>query len=179
MDLETNPGNTDSQVNTTKAEEFEFPLFSLSTLETAADHDVKASHGEESRGRSSNKLMTVSIREPSPDIVRQERPRSFYFAEYTSEQVSNFQKSAIEYDTVLRESTQGPYRGWARYRGRVLDVVSHNEKVSRERLREQKLKRRRPGKKQREARKAGAQRVTERLEKAKDIKKLAYQEEVP
>ncbi|KAM3160807.1 hypothetical protein ACU8KH_04952 [Lachancea thermotolerans] len=155
------------------AQEFEFPLFSFGAMENSASHDSEKDDAEESRGRTSTRLMKVSLREPSPDFFKQERPRSFYFAEYSVEQTNNFKTAAIEANDILRESAVAPNLRWSQFRGRLWDLKSHNAKIEREQLRELKIKRRRPGKKQRLAKKAGSERVKERLEKAKELKKLA------
>ncbi|CUS23998.1 LAQU0S13e01002g1_1 [Lachancea quebecensis] len=159
--------------NTEGAEEFEFPLFSFGVMEDSVGHNSEKDDVKESRGRTSTRLMKVSLRESSPDFVKQERPRSFYFAEYSAEQVENFEIAAIKPENVLQERAAGPYLGWPQFRGRLWDLDSYNAKIERERLRELRIKRRRPGKKQRLARKAGSERVKGRLEKAKEIKKLA------
>ncbi|SCU88476.1 LADA_0E10396g1_1 [Lachancea dasiensis] len=154
-------------------DEYDFPLFSFGIAESkvkSTEVDVKIRDNDsDNRGRSSSRLMKVSLREPSPDIVRQERPQSYYFAKYTTQELIKFERSALELKDILEEcgSRSAPFKN------RFLDVNKHNEKIELERLRALKAKRRRPGKKQREARKLGAERDQSRAQQLKEVKKLA------
>ncbi|CAR27604.1 hypothetical protein ZYGR_0N00860 [Zygosaccharomyces rouxii] len=156
---------TESQLQ----EEFDFPLFSFgNTNESAAGDDEV----QEDRGRSEVPLMRISLREPSPDRIVQERPRSYYFAEYTQDDHAKFQQSAIGFDDILKESQLGAHKGWPQFRGRVLDVSENNARIEQLNIRERHCKRRRPGKQQRLARRQGATNVKQREEKEKEIKKM-------
>ncbi|SCV05424.1 LANO_0H07184g1_1 [Lachancea nothofagi CBS 11611] len=170
--------DTGSSADPTKAaeieDEFDFPLFSFGVSEAPEDHsENKKLENDGSRGRSATRLIKVSLREPSPDIISQERPRSYYFAEHTPEQTAEFEKIAIDYNLATKESRLTPSSRWPEYRGRLLDARKYNEQFELERLREIKIRRRKPGKKQRKAKQIGAQRELERLERAKELKKLA------
>ncbi|QLL31457.1 hypothetical protein HG536_0B03200 [Torulaspora globosa] len=116
--------------------------------------------------------MKVSLREPIYETAKQERPRSYYFSSLTEEERSRYAESALDYESVLRDASLGPYRGWARFRGRVLDVQLHNDRIELSSQQDKRLKRRRPGQKQRLARRMAQQREKERDEKAKEIKKM-------
>lgn len=150
-------------------EEFDFPLFSFGNANesTAGDVEVK-----EDRGRSEAPLMRISLREPSPDRVVQERPRSYYFAEFTQDDHAKFQQSAIGFETILKDSQADDRRGWPQFKGRVLNVSKHNAHIEQLNIRERHCKRRRPGKQQRLARRQGTANEKRREEKDKEIKKM-------
>lgn len=162
--------------NNEEQEEFEyFPLFSMGTSDATATNEedqVEDKGSEDGRGRSETKLMKVSLREPSPEIINQERPKDYYFTQYTDEDHANFAKSAVGYMTILKESQMGPYTNWKKFRGRVIDLDKYNKEIDRSILREKILKKRRPGQKQRRAKKLAAERIQERELKAKEIKKM-------
>ncbi|QLQ78971.1 hypothetical protein HG537_0B03180 [Torulaspora globosa] len=147
-------------------DEFDFPLFSFGTEEKS----TKITEVESANTGAG--LMKVSLREPIYETPKQERPKSYYFSNFTEEERSRYAKSALDYDTILREASLGPYRGWTRFRGRVLDVKQHNDRIEQLLQREERLKKRRPGQKQRLARRMAQQREKERIEKAKEIKKM-------
>lgn len=152
-------------------EEFDFPLFSFGNTDqsTAGDNDDEVN---EDRGRSKAPLMKISLREPSPDRVIQERPRSYYFSELTEEDHAKFQESAIEFDVILKESQVDDGKRWQQFRGRILNVNDHNSRIEQLHIRERHCKKRRPGKKQRLARRQGKINEIQREEKAKEIKKM-------
>lgn len=153
-------------------DEFEFPLFSFGSLavnEEAAD----STEQPEARGRSKQtNLVKVSLREASPVIVNQERPDSYYFARCSDLDRENFKTSAIEHDQLIEESVLKPTFYQLKYDSKVLDIASHNEEIDKLRRQELKLKRRKPGKRQRMARKAGIEHVKEREERDKEIRKI-------
>ncbi|CCD24425.1 uncharacterized protein NDAI_0D01120 [Naumovozyma dairenensis CBS 421] len=156
-------------------DEFEFfPLFSMATEPTSRIDGVETSTTEydEERGRSTNRLMKISLREPSPEIINQKRPKSHYFASYSKEEIDKFQLSAITYDSLLKEFEMGPNKGFEQFRGKVIDLKEYNDKIEAEDLREMRLKRRRPSQKQRLAKKLGAERLKERENRAKEIRKM-------
>ncbi|SCU86671.1 LAFA_0E02322g1_1 [Lachancea sp. 'fantastica'] len=159
-------------------EEFDFPLFSfggsidVSNADSLPNNEAEEQEQGQSRGRNTRRLIKVSLREESPDFVKQERPRSYYFADYSQDDIKKFESSAINYQVAVREHTLLATVS-AIGRGRhSLNLDEHNKRIESDRLRELKIRRRRPGKKQREARKQGAERVKQRLENAKEIKKL-------
>lgn len=152
-----------------ETDEFDFPLFSFGAEEKSTK-TTEAEAGDSANGGAG--LMKVSLGEPISEIPKQERPRSYYFSSCTEQERSRYAESALDYETVLRDAYLGPYRGWARFRGRVLDVRQHNDRIELALQREKRLKKRRPGQKQRLARRLGQQREKEREEKAKEIKKM-------
>ncbi|AQZ15765.1 YNL050C [Zygosaccharomyces parabailii] len=145
-----------------EADEYEFPLFSFGPRNAQT----------EGSNSSQGPLIRVSLREPSPDILTQKRPRDYYFREYSEKDHEQFKKSAIDYSQLLRDAKSGANVGWPQFRGSVLSVKEHNDRLEGMALRERHRMKRRPGKNQRLARKAGAQNEKERAEKAKEIKKL-------
>ncbi|SCU86299.1 LAME_0D05446g1_1 [Lachancea meyersii CBS 8951] len=170
-------GEDDQKESTENAqanEEFDFPLFSFGTTMENVDRDSSLENpdDDEGRGRTSTRLIKVSLREPSPEFFNNERHRSFYFADYTEEDLEKFKNSAIDYELATKEHKfLGKYSIPGR-KSRVLCLEEHNEKIETERLKELKRRNRRSGKKQREARKLGLERVKQRLEDAKAVRKL-------
>lgn len=148
-------------------EEFDFPLFSFGTVDI-----VKTDELDNKRGRQGTKLMKVSLREPSPEVIVNERPRAYYFADYDIAEKKQFSEAAIDADAILKESQLGAFKGWSGYRGIVLDVNAYNNKVELEQLRLRKLSRKRPSKKQRIAKKVGREREEQRKAKDKELKKV-------
>lgn len=116
--------------------------------------------------------MKVSLREPSPDRIVQERPHNYYFAEFTDDDHAKFQRSAVGFDVILQESKLGAHRGWPQFRGRVLNLKEHNARIEQLIVRERHCRKRRPGKKQRLAKRQGKINEQQREEKAKEIKKM-------
>lgn len=147
---------------THEADEFEFPLFS-SGPRHAQSEDSNSPQGP---------LIKVSLREPSPDVFITERPRDYYFVQYCEKDHEQFKKSAIDYSLVIRDAKSEANVRWPQFCGSVLSVKEHNDQLERIARREKHRMKRRPGKNQRLARKAGAQNEKERVEKAKEIKKL-------
>lgn len=154
-------------------DEFEFPLFSFSATTDIYDTDANnISDATANGGSNCVKLMKISLREPSPEIYHQERPKDYYFSKYSEIDQQRFASSVMDYNTVLKEAQLEPNRGWSQYRGKVLHLAEFNNMIDSQRLRERKLRKRRPGQKQRRARKLGAEHQKEREEKAKDIRKM-------
>lgn len=145
-----------------EADEYEFPLFSFGPRHAQIE-DSNSPQGP---------LIKVSLREPPPNTFTQERPRDYYFVEYSKKDHEQFKKSAIDYSLILRDANSEASVGWPQFRGSILSVKEHNDQLERIALRERHCMRRRPGKNQRLSRKAGAQNEEERVEKAKEIKKL-------
>lgn len=152
-------------------DEFDFPLFSFG-VEDKTEAAVNVSEEQPPEDGNGAKLMRVSLREPVYETLNQERPKSYYFASYSQDDRSRFAQSALDYETILRDGSLGPNQGWKRFRGTVIDVKQYNERVEKSLEREKRLKKRKPGKKQRLARKLGQQHEIEREQKSKEIKKL-------
>lgn len=157
-----------------EAEEFDFPLFSFGLDDNKSDKTEGANESKNPSEKDSNggRLMRVSLREPSYEIPAQKRPESYYFSHYTETDRLKFAASALDYDIILRDISLGPVQGWSKFRGAVLDVTEHNKRVELALQREKRLKKRKPGQKQRLAKKQAIQREKEREEKAKEIKKM-------
>jgi hypothetical protein len=139
-------------------DEFDFPLFSFGvTTEEKAKKESK----EEERGRTMEKstLIKVSLRSPSPQYVRQERPKSYYFAEYTEQEKAQFSQTAVDADDIMQSSqfmVNNPH-------DKIMDVVKFNVRVERD-LHSLKKKSTRPGKKARLARLASKRGIKKRKE---------------
>ncbi|EDO16716.1 hypothetical protein Kpol_1003p21 [Vanderwaltozyma polyspora DSM 70294] len=176
--VEVEPSTTDLKEEEEENDEFEFPLFSFGTTQDTTTEDksettdgVEVENGEEERGRSKNKLMKISLREPSPEIINQERPKEYYFHIYDEEEQEKYKSSAIDYDSIFVDKdfiVQKPGN-----KNRVIDITKKNDQVEKELLREKMLKKRRPSKKQRVAKKLALERIKAREELAKQLKKEA------
>lgn len=154
-------------------DEFEFPLFSSSVVDNSEKTAVEGNGlNDKAEASSTRRLMKVSLREPTYEQYNQERPATYYFAKYSDEDRQRFAKSAVDYDTIMKEVKLGPYKGWSRFRGAIVDLKEYNNSIESSILRESKLRKRKPGKKQRLAKKMGIQRENERQERAKEIKKM-------
>lgn len=101
--------------------------------------------------------------------VKQERPESYYFGRYTDEEKKQFQDAAIDLNTLQKNSY--PRTLYGKKDHTVLDLTRHNSQIEAELLRSKKLKRRRPGKKQRLAHKMGKQHEQERADLKQNLKK--------
>lgn len=174
-DIDRNTENVDTN-NTQEDDEFDFPLFSFGAAAPLDEADNGKAQEEkeegESRGRSVTKLMKVSLREPSPEVINITRPRLYYFSEYSEAEKQQFRESALDVDSILKEYKLGPYKGWPEYRGKVIDLNEHNAKIDLEQQRMKKLQKKRPSKKQRIARKLGKERELQRIQKDKEIKMM-------
>ena len=136
-------GLTDRNNSFRDSEELEFPLFS-------AGRSTKEHYEEsEPRGRCNEAIMKISLREPSPDVVVNERPKEYYYAKYSEDQKREFKKLAVTgEDILLHLQLLTPYRGLNGFR--CVNLEEYNSKVKAIELHER--KRRRPGKKKRLAR---------------------------
>lgn len=139
-------------------EEFDFPLFSFGAISLAPE---KSTEVEEERGRSSG-VMKVSLREESEERVVNERPSSYYYAEYSEQQRQRFALVAVSGDDIYQQMTIYSGEG-----GRVVDLAVYNSRIV------EHSKRKRAGKNQREnriesrARKAERKKLEEEIEKQK------------
>lgn len=151
-------------------EDFDFPLFSMgTTTTTAAKPEEQKDQEEESlRGRTQEKqnTMRITLRSPSPEVIIQERPRSYYFAENDEEVKAKFAQAAITGDDVIRQSLipYGPI-------GKVINLNEHNAKIEKEL--EKINKKARPGKKKRLASIKAREHNKERLKIQKQIEQKA------
>lgn len=161
------PGNQEDPQET---DEFDFPLFSFAPIED----NNESSNGDKEEGNMSGagKLMRISLKEVQYTVPEQKRPKDYYYAAFSDGDRRKFSASAVGYDEATREASLGPFQGWARWRGAVIDLDKHNDEVERLLRRQKQLQKRRPGQKQRAARRIGKQREQERQEKAREIKKM-------
>lgn len=162
--------------NQAKEDEFDFPLFSFGMASKVPDdpqNEDASNDNDEPRGRdSTTKLMKVTLRSPSPEVINNQRPRTYYFAEYSAQELMRFQSAAIQYDQIITEASKDAACSRSLHRRRIFDLKYHNDKIEAEIQRALKNKKRRPGKKQRLARKQGTIRNAEREAQAKEIKKM-------
>lgn len=126
-----------------EAEELEFPLFSATT-------DTKRHYKEdELRGRTSEAIMKVSLREASPEVVVNERPKEYYYVTYSEDEKWRFKELAVTAEDILLQlQLLKPYGGLNNFR--CVNLKEHNSQVEAMELHDR--KRRRPGKKKRLAR---------------------------
>lgn len=126
-------------------DEYDFPLFSTTKEETTLPN---VEVDEDDRGRPTRAVMKVSLRDASPELVKLERPQSYYFAHYSLGEKKQFEEAAITLKVILRYSDN--FRTFVRHHpAKSLDLGLYNEKVEEELKREAKHKRKRPGKKKR------------------------------
>lgn len=156
-------------------EEFDFPLFSMGTRTTTEEgHEEEG----EDRGRAQTRtnVMRITLRSPSPEIIIQERPKSYYFTENDEETKQQFKQCAVTGDDIIRQSSIL----YGSVGKKVMNLNEHNAKIEREL---QRNKRSRPGKKKRlatiEARKNNSERSKvqkqqEAKAKAKLMKKIHH-----
>lgn len=131
-------------------EEFDFPLFASNK------HD----NDGEDRGRSSTRIMKISLREESVENIKQERPESYYFATYSKDDKSKFISAAITAQDIFNFNERYPIIDTQPHK--CLDVSLYNQKVEHELRLQKKRSRTRPGKKKREATIACRERKQER-----------------
>lgn len=156
-------------------DEFEFPLFSFAHAEVQESNEDEANKAnyDESGNKTELQLTKITLRESPCETFKQERPQSYYFARYSKEELTTFEESAIDYDTIFKDAKIGPIVGWERSsRKTVVDITQCNEEIERAILREERQRRARPSKRQRLGKRLGAERERERETKDKQIKKL-------
>lgn len=114
-------------------------------------------------------LTKVNLEEPEVEEIEiiRERPKDYYFASYTKSQKEQFKDAGITYDQVIQLG-QSPYK---RYKETKLDLWEHNAKINKELNKERILKKRKPGKNQRLARKQAKLHIQQREDQRKDLKK--------
>lgn len=160
----------EDESNTQEGEpDFEyFPLFSSGELTkvTIEENEKVSDVMEEEIKKQEDQLAEQEIQW---EYVKRERTEDYYFARYSTLEKEQFKQSAIEIDTLLNNSY--PRTLFGKKDHSVLDIDVHNKNIDEELLRSQRIKKRRPGKKQRLARKLGKQHEEERTELKKNLKK--------
>ncbi|CAI4036053.1 hypothetical protein SMKI_14G2690 [Saccharomyces mikatae IFO 1815] len=122
--------------------------------------------------------MKISLKEPEEEIINQKRPDEYYFANYSAEQRLQFLKSSVDSDTIIEESTKiladdlRVRDKWPYCQGKIIDLQKHNAEIELQQQKDLKIKKRRPGQKQRAAKKLALERTKERDAKAREIKKM-------
>lgn len=137
-------------------DEFEFPLFAAPTSFASSHQDGKHSNmeeeekEEESRGRNKDRVMKVSLREASVEVIKNERPLSYYMATYTDEEKSRFMAAAVTADDIYSQLEKNtPVRDPKPWK--CIDLSKYNSEIERE-IQKNKAKNKshsRPGKKKR------------------------------
>jgi hypothetical protein len=120
-------------------DEVEFPLFSVSSTQTTKS---------EERGRLETRVMKVSLREESVESIKQARPQSYYFAQYTTTERDQFLASAVTIEQVSHDVDNFPaivVDPW-----KCVDLDAYNKRIDRDRKIEKKRARTRPGTKARQ-----------------------------
>ncbi|KAG7661980.1 uncharacterized protein J8A68_004480 [[Candida] subhashii] len=154
-------------------DEFEFPLFFMGAV-------GKPTAGGETEEVSKAATMKVSLKEEEVEEIKQERPESYYFANYTDEQRHQFEICAITSDDIYKqlEVKTIDSQPW-----KCIDLTKYNAKIEsriqRDKIRKNKL---RPGKKKRTSKIECRERRIERKklekkleqEKKKLIKKMFH-----
>lgn len=153
-------GTNLEQSNHLSDEEFDFPLFAAPKTTTSADQD---GNDDEERGRVKAKTMKVSLREASVEVIKNERPISYYVASYTDEEKSKFFAAAITSDQIYQlVEVNKPVidrKPW-----KCIDLNEYNRKIENE-LNKEKIKnksRNRAGKKKRQSKIESRERKQER-----------------
>lgn len=146
-------------------EDFDFPLFSMGGTTTKTTDTAT----EDERGRSEIKQSTirVTLRSPSPEVINQERPKSYYFAESDEKAIEKFKQVAVTGDDIIHYSKVVPYGPI----GKVINLKEHNTKVEKEL--QQETKKIRAGKKKRLAKMAANANNKERAKIQKEIEAKA------
>ncbi|QID87725.1 hypothetical protein GRS66_010408 [Saccharomyces pastorianus] len=158
-------------------DEFDFPLFSFGVVE-APRNAVGKGKSTENEAHTGVNLMKVSLKEPEEEMIDQERPKEYYFANYSEVQRQQFLQSAIDYDTIIQENAKiqeddlRVLHKWSYCQGKIMNLHEHNLEIASQQQRDLKIKKRRPGQKQRVAKKLALERTKERDAKAREIKKL-------
>lgn len=119
--------------------------------------------------------MKTNISEPGLEESRTLRPISYYTTIHTEEQKKEFVLAALDYDQIIEEAKKDSKAialTSQMYRGRVIELNSHNRMLSIQNSKNFRIMRRRPGKKQRQSRKNGKVRENERKQKEEEIKKM-------
>ncbi|KAI5963674.1 COG5 [Candida pseudojiufengensis] len=151
-------------------DEFAFPLFASSVSITTKPNTQETEERGRSKTQQHQSVQKISLREHSEERINNERPDSYYFASYTSDQKFQFEQVAVSYNDIYSQITlklsspsQSP--------GKVINLNQHNQKIE-EILAKEKLKKsKRPGKKKRESKIYCKQRRLERIKIAKQEEK--------
>lgn len=150
-------------------EEFEFPLFSL---EDETSKQNSNNQDNKSQDVSRARLIKVSLKEHPLVIAKNERPKDYYFSSYSEERQREFDSVAVEYSDILKEALMTDKPNMNQFKGKLIDVGHYNRSIALETSRYLRMKRKRPGKNQRMARKIGQKHNKEREERIKEIKKM-------
>lgn len=159
--VEVDEINNEETNNEEEEEEFDFPLFASAKAATEVNETP-----EEERGRSTTKTMKVSLREESVEVIKNERPDSYYFADYTEQERANFKAAAQTPEEIHKSALPYPDpKPWQH-----IDVQQHNLRIDEEK---KKKKTKRAGKKKRDE---AIQSRIRKDEREKLMKKLAREQ---
>ncbi|KAK6455623.1 uncharacterized protein RJT20DRAFT_128915 [Scheffersomyces xylosifermentans] len=171
---------TKNDENMEEEEEYDFPLFASSAATVNTTENLEDATNEHERGRPKVKSMKVSLREASLEIIKNERPSSYYFAQYSETEKANFASAAISGDDIYAQvqlwtSLPDP-KPW-----KVFSLNEHNNRIEQEISRMKIRKTNRAGKNRREEKIKCRERRFERMKiykreeeerKAKLLKKI-------
>lgn len=166
-------GGIEEQVLEDEDDEFEFPLFASGPTKKSTTEPVD---GEEERGRSTTRVMKVSLRDASEEKIVNERNPEYYFARFSEVERNQFMSVAVTFEDIYSQYQMPAIESqpW-----KVLDVGKYNKRIEEENARETLHKRkirRRAGKKKREniiqckERKDERARIEKKIEKEKQAK---------
>ncbi|KAH3901291.1 uncharacterized protein SCODWIG_02009 [Saccharomycodes ludwigii] len=169
--------NSTAQEEEINEKEFDFPLFSMGVTNSPSTHSQA---NNVSQGKDRSNLIKISLRDELDVFDEQikdfnKRPSSYYLAGHRSAlEKSQFEASCIDADYIIEHSKELYSTGFSisDKAKRDIDLNEFNSKIEKELVKEIKLKKRRPGKNQRMARKTGAKNELERELKIKEIKKM-------
>lgn len=176
---EMNEANDDiDEAKEKEDEEFEFPLFAAPSSSAHQDGKLsKMEEDEETRGRNKDRVMKVSLREESVEVIKNERPLSYYMATYTDEDKSQFIAAAVTAGDIYSQlEIITPVRDPKPWK--CIDLSKYNREVERE-IQKNNAKtksRSRPGKKKRlniiacRERKLERKKVDKKIQKELDAK---------
>ncbi|GMM35930.1 hypothetical protein DASC09_032550 [Saccharomycopsis crataegensis] len=146
-------------------EEFFFPLFATEsapvTSETPSKDDESSRTG----------LMKVTLNDAVDDEpIIQSRPSTYYFPEYTEQQLLSFKLAAIEYDDIFSNTFDNRYT-WRGTQRKVTDLKQYNAKIDEASQKLKKKAQMRPSLKTRKNRILAKKNVKLRKQSIKDLEK--------
>lgn len=156
-------------------DEFDFPLFSApiptSNLKESTEIDDTAHEADQGRGRLETRTMKVSLREESIEVIKNERPLSYYRAIYTEKEKKEFIDAAILSDDIYKQiSISIPIKDPCPWK--CMNLNEHNAVIQSQILKQkEKHQKRRAGKNKRSSKIGSQERKVERRKVEKKLKK--------
>ncbi|KAL6948711.1 hypothetical protein ACO0QE_001184 [Hanseniaspora vineae] len=159
----------DDPSNDQGQEEYDFPLFSMGSTDAISNKDEENSISEPH-------LIKVTLAEEEDELDNaikriNKRPETYYFKHFTEIEKLQIKQSCIEPDDIISSADVLWNSAWPQFNGPVINLAEYNNNVEQAQLRFKKLSKRKPGQRQRVARKEAKQKVLEREEKRLSLKK--------